>query len=183
MTIAYIGMGGNIASAVGEPEETLTASAASMSALGRVVARSRLYRTKPVGHANQPQFVNAVVALETTLGPRLLLHRLMQIEEEYGRNRAHSFRFGPRTLDLDIVFYGDAVMEAAGLIIPHPRMIEREFVLRPLVEIAPELREPRSGKTTARLMADLAASGGVEDNGAVALDSETWVSSAEEDRL
>jgi 2-amino-4-hydroxy-6-hydroxymethyldihydropteridine diphosphokinase len=183
MTIAYIGMGGNVASQVGEPEETLTASATSMAALGRVVARSRLYRTKPVGHVNQPQFVNAVVALETTLGPRMLLHRLMQIEEQFGRERPHHFRFGPRTLDLDLVFYGDAVMEAAGLVIPHPRMTEREFVLRPLVEIAPEVREPRSGKTAARLLADLAASGGVEEEGAVALDSETWVSSVEEDRL
>jgi 2-amino-4-hydroxy-6-hydroxymethyldihydropteridine diphosphokinase len=182
MTIAYIGMGGNVASSAGEPEETLTASAASLSALGTIVARSRLYRTKPVGHVNQPQFVNAVVALETRLGPRMLLHRLMQIEARFGRERQPNFRNGPRTLDLDIVFYGDAVMEAAGLVIPHPRMSEREFVLRPLAEIAPHVREPRSGKTAARLLADLAALGGVEAEGAVALDSETWGSPAEEDQ-
>jgi 2-amino-4-hydroxy-6-hydroxymethyldihydropteridine diphosphokinase len=178
MTIAYIGMGGNIAGPAGEPEETLTASAASMAALGTVVARSRLYRTQPVGHVQQPKFVNAVVALETSLGPRELLQKLMLMEEQYGRDRVRSFRNGPRTLDLDIVFYGDAVMEAAGLVIPHPRMTERAFVLRPLAEIAPELREPRTGKTAARLLQELKASGAADEQSAEALDSDSWVSTA-----
>jgi len=172
-----------MASPAGEPAETLTASAVSMGALGRVVARSRLYRTKPVGHTNQPQFVNAVVALDTTLGPRMLLQRLLRIEEKFGRDRSHGIRFGPRTLDLDLVFYGDAVMEAAGLVIPHPRLTEREFVLRPLAEIAPGIREPRTGKTAARLLADLSESGAVEGQDVVALDSATWVSSVEEGQL
>jgi 2-amino-4-hydroxy-6-hydroxymethyldihydropteridine diphosphokinase len=123
-----------------------------------------------VGIADQPRFVNAVVALETRLGPLALLEKLLEIEREFGREREFEVRNGPRTLDLDIELYGDAVMESVALTIPHPRMRERAFVLRPLAEIAPRLREPRSGKTVARLLEELAAEGGLADDAAVAME-------------
>ena len=170
MAIAYIGMGGNVASEVGEPEVTLAAALKRLRTLGRVVAHSRLYSTAPVGIADQPRFVNAVAALDTRLGPLALLGKLMEIEQEFGREREFEVRNGPRTLDLDIELYGDAVMESVALTIPHPRMRERAFVLRPLAEIAPEVREPRSRKTVARLLEELAEDGGLAGDAAVVIE-------------
>lgn len=166
MTIAYIGMGGNMASPAGEPAATLAVAFERLGELGELRAHSRLYRTAPVGVVDQPYFVNAVAALATPLGPLALLEKLQQIEKEFGRNRAEEMRFGPRTLDLDIELYGDWRMGGASLELPHPRMKERAFVLRPLAEIAPELHVPGSGQTVAQL---LAALGGLEADVAVAL--------------
>jgi 2-amino-4-hydroxy-6-hydroxymethyldihydropteridine diphosphokinase len=137
-------MGGNLASWAGVPEATLAAAAVRLESLGRVTRRSSLYSTEPVGFAEQPRFVNTVVALETELEPRELLHALLQIEKEFGRDREAGFANGPRTLDLDILLMGEVQLSDAELEIPHPRLAERAFVLIPLNEIAPELVVPGS---------------------------------------
>lgn len=109
-----------------------------------VVARSRLYRTKPVGYADQPDFVNACVLVETRLAARDLLDQLLAIEKRHGRVR--EIPNGPRTLDLDIVLYGGAVIHEPGLTVPHPRAHERAFVLQPLLDVWPEAEIPGKGK-------------------------------------
>src|SRR5215469_2920321 len=145
MHTAYIGMGSNIDGPAGNPETTLAAAAERLESLGRVIARSSLYSTEPVGFADQPRFLNAVVALETDLTPRALLDALLRIEQEFGRNRFSAIRNGPRTLDLDILVYGDERISEPGLEIPHPRLDERDCVVIPLVELAsndPEAATP-----------------------------------------
>ncbi len=136
MQTVYIGMGSNMASPAGDPEATLAAAMRRLESLGRVVGRSSLYSTEPVGFAEQPRFLNAVVALETALDPHALLDGLLRIEKEYGRDRSAGIRYGPRTLDLDILVFGDQKISEPGLEIPHPRMSERDFVVIPLVELA-----------------------------------------------
>ena len=152
MRTAYIGMGGNLASWAGTPEATLSAAALRLESLGRVTRRSSLYLTEPVGFVEQPRFVNAVAALETDLAPRELLDGLLAIEREFGRDRAASFANGPRTLDLDILLFGDLEISEPGLEIPHPRLAERAFVLVPLNEIAPEAFVSSCGETVAQLV-------------------------------
>jgi len=149
METAYIGMGANLPGPAGQPEVTLARAAERLGELGRVRARSRLYSTEPVGFADQPRFVNAVVALETELEPRELLRKLLALEREFGRDRSTGIANGPRTLDLDILLFGDVLMNEPDLTVPHPRLQERGFVLVPLGEIAPEARDPRSGRTVA----------------------------------
>lgn len=109
----------------------------------RLLLTSSLYASAPWGYADQPDFVNAVAAVETELPPRRLLDELLKIETWHGRER--SFANAPRTLDLDIALYGDAIVDEERLKIPHPRMHERAFVLAPLAEIAPELVIPGQG--------------------------------------
>lgn len=155
MPLAFIALGANIPSPAGRPEATLSAAAERLAALGRLIARSSLYSTTPVGFQHQPRFINAVVALETDLSPRKLLDALLVLELHFGRNRAASPANGPRTLDLDMLFYGDLVLCESGLELPHPRIAERAFVLVPLSEIAPNLRDPISQKTVAELLAAL----------------------------
>jgi 2-amino-4-hydroxy-6-hydroxymethyldihydropteridine diphosphokinase len=150
MRTAYIGMGANLPSAVGRPELTLAAAAERLGMLGRVVARSSLYSTAPVGFVNQPRFVNAVVALEIELEPLALLDALMTIEREFGRDRSAGIANGPRTLDLDILLIEGIVVSEPRLVVPHPRLAERAFALVPLNEIAPEALDPRSGLTVAQ---------------------------------
>jgi 2-amino-4-hydroxy-6-hydroxymethyldihydropteridine diphosphokinase len=145
MPTAYIGMGSNLPGETGSPEATLVAAASRIESLGSVVARSSLYSTEPVGWADQPRFLNAVIALETELDPRALLDGLLRIEKEFGRDRSSGVRNGPRTLDLDILVFGDEHINEPGLEIPHPRMAERAFVMTPLAEIASKhqtLRQP-----------------------------------------
>ena len=156
MRTAYIGMGANLPSPAGPPEATLAAAAERLATLGRVAAHSSLYCTEPVGYAEQPRFLNAVVAIETELSARALLDALMRVEKEFGRERANAAPNGPRTLDLDILLFGDYVIDEPGLRIPHPRLAERAFVLTPLNEIAPEAVEPRSKATIAELLRKLA---------------------------
>jgi 2-amino-4-hydroxy-6-hydroxymethyldihydropteridine diphosphokinase len=151
MPTAYIGLGANLPSPAGEPEVTLAAAVARLAALGRVLACSRLYSTAPVGMAEQPRFLNAAVALETNLAPRALLEALLEVEREFGRDRAAGIENGPRTLDLDILLYGDLVLGEHGLAVPHPRMAERAFVLAPLNDIAAEVRDPRRQVTVGEL--------------------------------
>lgn len=139
MPTAYIGMGANIPSAAGPPEATLAAALEQLDSVGRIRCRSSLYSTAPVGFADQPRFLNAVIGLDTSLSPASLLAGLLQIERNFGRNRSSAVLNGPRTLDLDILLYGDLVLHESNLDIPHPRLRERAFVLVPLHEIAPQL--------------------------------------------
>jgi 2-amino-4-hydroxy-6-hydroxymethyldihydropteridine diphosphokinase len=155
MSFAYIALGANLLSSAGPPEATLAAAAERLATLGRITARSSLYSTAPVDFRDQPRFANAVVALETHLSPQELLDGLLAIELDFGRDRAASPPNGPRTLDLDILFYGDMVLNESGLEIPHPRLAGRAFVLVPLHEIAPDLRDPRSGKTVGEMLQSL----------------------------
>lgn len=145
---AYVALGSNLEDPVRQLERGLEALAALPGT--RVVRASSFYRSAPVGYADQPDFVNAVAEVETALAPRALLEALLAIERRHGRVR--DFPNAPRTLDLDIVAYGDAVVDEPGLAIPHPRLHERAFVMVPLEEIAPHAVIP--GRGTVR---DLAA--------------------------
>lgn len=135
MTIAYIGIGSNL----DEPRRQVLEAFTELDRLPhtRVVKKSSLYRTAPIGHTRQPDFINAVAKLETGLPAERLLAELQEVEQRHGRKR--SFPNAPRTLDLDILLFGNATMQSGGLTIPHPRMHERAFVLKPLLEIAPDL--------------------------------------------
>lgn len=158
---AYVALGANI----GEPQRQVEAGFAALAALPgtRVVARSSLYRSAPVGYADQPDFINAVAAVDTGLEPQALLAALLGIEREHGRVR--DFPNAPRTLDLDIVLYGERVIHEPGLTVPHARMLERAFVMLPLAEIAPDANVPGQGPVRA-LAARVDASGLVRIEGA-----------------
>ena len=138
--IAYVGLGSNL----GDRGATLLAALEALrnSPAVEVVAVSTFRETDPVGVVDQPRFVNAVAALETSLAPRELLVRLLQVERELGRDRAREERWGPRTVDLDLLLYGDDVIDEPGLTVPHPRLAERAFVVVPLLELAPDLTLP-----------------------------------------
>ncbi len=143
--IAFIALGGNL----DDPRARVLAGIEALAKLPetRWTAASSLYRTAPVGYADQPDFINAVACVCTTLKPRVLLDHLLEIERAHGRVRA--FLNSPRTLDLDIALYGDRgdqVVDETGLTIPHPRMHERAFVLAPLLEIAPDIVIPGRGR-------------------------------------
>lgn len=115
-----------------------------------VKARSRVYETAPLGGPPQGPFLNAAVLLDTTLSPGALLAALLEVEALLGRRR--TVRNGPRTLDLDLIFYGDRVLDRPGLRIPHPRFRERGFVLHPLSDIIPRFQDPETGRTVAELL-------------------------------
>jgi len=156
MEIAYIALGANLPSPAGVPEQTLEAAIGRLAELGHLLAQSSFYATEPVGYADQPAFLNAAVALTTPLGPHGLLEHLLEIELSFGRDRTHGIPNGPRTLDLDLLLFGDRVLCSQILQLPHPRMAERAFVLLPLSEIAPELNHPQLGKSMSQLLKDLA---------------------------
>ncbi|HWG19226.1 MAG TPA: 2-amino-4-hydroxy-6-hydroxymethyldihydropteridine diphosphokinase [Terracidiphilus sp.] len=172
MPTAYIALGANIPGPAGPPEATLAAAADGLGAVGRVVCRSSLYSTAPVGFADQPRFVNAVVELETVLAPRELLGELLRIEREFGRDRSAGIPNGPRTLDLDILLYGDRVVREAGLEIPHPRLAERAFVLVPLNEIASNVVVVTQHQTVQQLLHSLRS--GSESDAILPLPSSLW---------
>ena len=138
---AYIGLGANLEDPVAQD----AAGVAALTALPRtrLIAQSSLYRTAPVGYADQPDFINAVAAVATELSPRALLDAMLATEQQRGRVR--TFLNAPRTLDLDVLLYGQMQMHEDGLTIPHPRMHERAFVLVPLAEIAPRCVIPGRG--------------------------------------
>lgn len=133
---AYIGLGANL----GDREESIR-SAAKLLGASRI---STIRETEPWGYEDQPRFLNAVVELETDLSPRELLDRLLDVERELGRTREGP-RFGPRTIDLDLLVFGDLQLDEPGLTVPHPRLHERLFVLEPLAELAPSLDVPGKG--------------------------------------
>jgi 2-amino-4-hydroxy-6-hydroxymethyldihydropteridine diphosphokinase len=174
MQTAYIGMGSNQASVAGQPEATLVAAAKRLSSLGYVVNRSSLYSTKPVGFADQPRFVNAVIALETELEPRALLEGLLAIEKEFGRDRSAGIRNGPRTLDLDILIYGDRLIRESGLEVPHPRLGDRAFVLIPLCEIDPDVVDVTQGKTVTQLLYALQKGSPGQSDEVISVQSDIW---------
>ena len=146
---AFIGLGANI----GDPGRQLRNALAALDGIPgtRLMRASSLWRTAPVGYAAQPDFVNAVAEVETAQAPRALLEALLAIEKRFGRER--SFANAPRTLDLDLLLYGDRVLSEQGLELPHPRMHERAFVLAPLAEIAPDIAIPGKGSAAALLAA------------------------------
>jgi 2-amino-4-hydroxy-6-hydroxymethyldihydropteridine diphosphokinase len=144
VTRAYVGLGANL----GDREATMRRA---IELLGdSVVAVSSFRETDPVGYEDQPRFLNAAVALETELSPRELLDRLLTVERELGRTRDGP-RYGPRTIDLDLLLYGDAVVDEPGLRVPHPRLAERRFALEPLAELDPGLTIPGAGAVSAVL--------------------------------
>lgn len=148
MTVrAYVALGSNL----GDPQATVQAALQALKALpgSTLVAVSSLYRTAPVGLKNQPDFINAVAALDTQLSAEDLLGALFAIEARFGRKR--EFHHAPRTLDLDLLLHGSETRSTARLTLPHPRMHERAFVLLPLVEIAPEATIPGHGPAAALL--------------------------------
>ncbi len=131
---AYVGFGANL----GDPASTLQAAAAELGrTAGTVTAGSHIYRSRPIGLTDQPDFQNAVARVSTALAPEALLDELLSLEARFGRVR--EVRFGPRTLDLDLLWYEGVVRDDERLTLPHPRAHEREFVLRPLAELDPDL--------------------------------------------
>jgi 2-amino-4-hydroxy-6-hydroxymethyldihydropteridine diphosphokinase len=142
MARAYVGLGANL----GDREGALRAAVAALEATEEisVVAVSAFRETEPVGFLDQPRFLNGAAAVETTLTPRELLHALLAVERSLGRTREGP-RFGPRTIDLDLLLYGDESVDEPGLTVPHPRLRERAFALEPLAELDPGLVVPGHG--------------------------------------
>ena len=135
MTLAYVGVGSNLDRPANHVRRAMDEMAAIRGT--QLHAKSSLYRSAPIGYAAQPDFVNAVAALETTLSPEELFDEMKAIEKRHGRER--SFPNAPRALDLDLLLFGNTTIRTEDLVVPHPRMHERAFVLRPLLEIAPQL--------------------------------------------
>ncbi|HKD32833.1 MAG TPA: 2-amino-4-hydroxy-6-hydroxymethyldihydropteridine diphosphokinase [Gaiellaceae bacterium] len=152
MTTAFVGIGSNL----GDSESQIASALELLAAEDGVelVAVSTLRETEPVGYLDQPSFLNGAAQVETDLPPRRLLERLLAIEARLGRVRGAGPRFGPRTIDLDLLLYGDETIGEPGLSIPHPRLAERRFALEPLAELAPELEIPGLGPVQA-LLAEL----------------------------
>ena len=149
MTVAYVGLGAN----VGPREVTLLRAVDLLAEADdvEVLAVSQLRETEPVGVLDQPSFLNGAVRVETSLAPRVLLELLLGIERSLGRVRAE--RWGPRSVDLDLLVYGDETVDEPGLRIPHPRLPERRFALEPLAELDPDLVVPGLGPVSAALTA------------------------------
>jgi 2-amino-4-hydroxy-6-hydroxymethyldihydropteridine diphosphokinase len=150
MPLVYLALGANL----GDREETIRTALARLDAHEEIDVQrvSRLRETDPVGYEDQPRFLNGVARLQTSLEPRDLLTVLLDLERDLGRTR-HGPRFGPRTLDLDILLYDNREIDEPGLEIPHPRMAERAFVLQPLAELDPALEVPGRGPVQALLAA------------------------------
>ena len=144
MTEVLIALGGN----VGDVRQTFARAIPAICGMAQasLLARSADYLTPAWGNEQQPPFINACILIDTDLDPHALLYSLQKIETKFGRDRAKEDHWGPRTLDLDIIAYGDERIEQPGLTIPHPRLFERAFVLVPLAEIAPDAWIPGHGR-------------------------------------
>jgi 2-amino-4-hydroxy-6-hydroxymethyldihydropteridine diphosphokinase len=153
--VVYVGIGANL----GDRLATIGEALRLIDALGDVGAISPIYESEPVGYLHQPAFLNGVARLETDLSPDKLLQRLHGIEQRLGRRR--TFPNAPRTIDLDILFYGPCIIETPELTVPHPRLQERAFVLLPLSDIAPEFVHPLLGKSVDELLRALGPIQGV----------------------
>ena len=155
MADVLIALGGNI----GDVRETFRKAIADILVMTRaaLLARSSDYATPPWGNEQQPSFINACIEIETALDPGALLFSLQGIEQKFGRDRSREQRWGPRTLDLDLIAYDDVSLQTPALTLPHPRLFERAFVLLPLVEIAPE--RLIAGRSIAAALAQLPTSG------------------------
>lgn len=149
LAIAYIGLGSNL----NQPKDQLTQALASLERLAgvKLMDCSPWYQSRPVGPDNQPDYINAVALLNTALAPEALLHELQAIENQQGRVR--DIRWGARTLDLDLLLYDDVIQQSAFLTLPHPEMSRRDFVLKPLSDLAPDLCLP-TGESVVALLKD-----------------------------
>jgi 2-amino-4-hydroxy-6-hydroxymethyldihydropteridine diphosphokinase len=144
VTRAFVGLGANL----GDREGTVRRAVELLAARGgvEIVAVSALHETEPVGYTDQPSFLNGAAEIETTLRPRELLDALLDVERDLGRERGE--RWGPRTIDLDLLLYGTELIDEAGLTVPHPRLHERRFALEPLAELDADLDVPGRGRLT-----------------------------------
>ena len=150
MKVVYLGLGSN----VGDSEALLQSALDQLNGPVLMLRRvSGIYETEPIGLREQRWFLNLAAEFETELFPKQLLHRMQKVERELGRRR--TVRNGPRTIDIDILLYGNAIVQTDELEIPHPRYRERRFTLAPLAELNPELRDPVTHKTVAELLAGL----------------------------
>jgi 2-amino-4-hydroxy-6-hydroxymethyldihydropteridine diphosphokinase len=149
MTRSFVGLGSNL----GDPQEQIRRALELLAAEEgvEVVAVSALRETDPVGYEEQPRFLNGAAELRTSLSARELLGRLLGIERRLGRVRGEGPRFGPRTIDLDLLLHGDEVVAEPGLVVPHPRLHERRFALEPLADLDPALEIPGRGPVQALL--------------------------------
>ncbi len=149
MTV-YLGLGSNC----GDRAMHLTDAISELDAIDGITVSSRsvFLQTAAVGPVKQPDFLNAAVAMETTMSPRRLLETCLDVERHHGRDRSVEQRWGPRTLDLDILLFDDVIVREEGLMIPHPELVHRVFVLEPLCQIAPDVAHPVSGETIAAML-------------------------------
>jgi 2-amino-4-hydroxy-6-hydroxymethyldihydropteridine diphosphokinase len=154
--IAYLSLGSN----VGDRHSNLREAIRRLGSLGQIVSVSSFYNTEPVEVTDQAWFLNCAMALECGSKPGQLMSELLRIEKEMGRQRIQ--KKGPRSIDIDILLFGDAVVNTPGLTIPHPAMARRRFVLEPLAEIAPEIRHPLLNKTVRELLAEVSPGQRVE---------------------
>jgi len=149
LVTVYLGLGSNI----GNRQEHLDKALGYIAQRMRLIRQSSVYETEPVGNTDQPKFLNMVCEVKTMLTPEALLVLVKGIEQKLGRSPRHP-KDAPRTMDVDILFYGDQVLNSPDLIIPHPRLSKRAFVLVPLNEIAPDMIDPATGKTINQLLGD-----------------------------
>lgn len=149
MTTVYLALGSNI----GDSQKNLYTAVQLLKTLLQDLRQAPVYRSKAIGYTDQPDFFNTVVSGQTDLSPQELLKKVKKIEQNIGRTP--TFRWGPREIDIDIIFYGSQTLKGSGLIIPHPNFAERDFVLKPLSDLDPDLIDPISDQTVGQLLKNL----------------------------